>query len=104
MSIRSIALAMAAAAAFAVPAAATAAETTVTTAGVQYKDLDLTSEAGQKELQGRLDKAAREVCGMDEDNLGSRVRSRESRECYREARQKLGEQMSRLVKNQAAAG
>ena len=43
MSIRIISLALAATAAFAVPAAA---ETQTTTRGVQYKDLDLTTDAG----------------------------------------------------------
>ena len=61
MSIRIISLALAATAAFAVPAAA---ETQTTTRGVQYKDLDLATEAGQKELENRLDSAAREVCGV----------------------------------------
>src|SRR5687768_10025845 len=79
MSIRSIALALAAAATFAVPAAARAAEAAVSTAGVNYKDLDLTSEAGQKELDRRVDRAARQVCGMDEAVVGSRVVPRESR-------------------------
>ncbi len=102
MSNRSIALALAAAATFTVPAMAVAAEATVTTRGIEYKDLDLSTEAGQKTLESRLDKAARQVCGMDESTVGSRVRSRESRDCYREARQQLGDQVSRLTKDAAA--
>ena len=102
MSIRSIALALAAAAAFAASAPAAAAEATVSTADVSYKDLDLTSEAGQKELDRRVDRAARQVCGMDEAVVGSRVVPRESRQCYQDARQQLGEQVSKLVKKGAA--
>lgn len=102
MSIRSIALALAAAATLAVPAVASAATKETTTTGVHYKDLDLASAGGQKELERRIDKAARSVCGMDENVVGSRISARDSRECYRTARQQLGEQVSRLVKDSAA--
>jgi UrcA family protein len=99
MSFRMISLALAATAALAVPAAA---ETQTATRGVQYKDLDLSTEAGQKELENRLDTAAREVCGMNERYVGSRVVPRESRECYKDAREQLGAQISKLVKKDAA--
>jgi UrcA family protein len=99
MSIRIISLALAATAAFAVPAAAA---TQTTTRGVQYKDLDLSTDAGQKVLEDRLDNAAREVCGMNEKYVGSRVVPRESRDCYRDAREQLGAQISKLVKKSAA--
>ena len=66
--------------------------------GVQYKDLDLSTEAGRKELDRRLDAAAREVCGMDENHVGSRLAPTESRECYREARDRLDERIAALTK------
>jgi UrcA family protein len=94
-----ISLVLAATAAVAVPAAA---EVQTTTRGVQYKDLDLSTEAGQKELENRLDNAAREVCGMNDKYVGSRVVPRESRDCYKDARQQLGAQLSKLVKKDAA--
>ena len=102
MRTRFIPLALAAAAVFITPVAAMAAPQQTATAGVRYKDLDLTTEAGQKELEDRLDKAAREVCGMDDIGTGTRVSSRGSRDCYRDARQQLGEQVTRLAKADAA--
>jgi len=101
MRIRSMSLALAAAATFLVPAAAMAASPAGASVAVRYKDLDLNTEAGQKELENRLDKAARDVCGIDDVGTGTRVSSRESRDCYREARQQLGEQVTRLAKTDA---
>jgi len=37
---------------------------------VRYADLDLTSEAGASVLLRRIDRAARQVCGMDRDVRG----------------------------------
>ena len=101
MSIRRIPLALAAALVLAAPAGVAAAETQTTSTGVKYKDLDLTTDAGQKELAARLDRAARAVCGMDEVGTGTRVKSRDARDCYREAREQLGEQISRVTKGGA---
>lgn len=102
MRLRFIPLALAAAATFVAPAVAVAAPEQTATTGVRYKDLDLNTEAGQKELEARLDKAAREVCGMDDISTGTRVSSRGARDCYRDARQQLGDQVSRLAKADAA--
>ena len=105
MTIRSITLTLAAAAALAVPATAFAArDETAPTIGVHYKDLNLATAAGQKELESRLDKAARQVCGMDEVVTGSRMPSREASKCYRDARQQLGESLAQVVRNSAAGG
>lgn len=69
--------------------------------GVQYRDLDLTTEAGRTELDRRLDSAAREVCGMDEAHVGSRIKSSESRRCYRDARRQLADQVAALTEDAA---
>jgi UrcA family protein len=63
---------------------------------VQYDDLDLSTAAGRKELDQRVDKAARKVCGMDENNVGTRVPRKEARECYRDARQQLEARLAGL--------
>ena len=101
MRLQSLALALAAAA-LAVPAAA--AEDEAPTVGVRYSDLDLTSEAGQNELDNRLERAAREVCGMNEKHVGSRIIPQHSRECYREARRELDVQFAQLVSRKSAGG
>ena len=77
MKMHSFALALATVV-LAVPAAA--AEDQPPRVAVHYDDLDLTSEAGQKQLDLRLERAAREVCGVDKTVIGTHLRSTHSRE------------------------
>jgi UrcA family protein len=100
MRMQSLALALAAA----VAAAPVAATDEAPTIGVRYGDLDLTSAAGQRQLDIRLERAAREVCGLDEKVVGSHLRSKHSRECYREARRELDQQYAQLVSRKTAGG
>lgn len=51
---------------------------------VEYRDLDLSTDSGQRELRARLRDAARYVCGMDVRATGSRFASPEARQCYAE--------------------
>ncbi|WP_228242585.1 UrcA family protein [Porphyrobacter sp. GA68] len=53
---------------------------------VQYGDLDLASPEGRKVLERRLTNAAREVCGIDDQRTGSRIRKPQETHCYRQAR------------------
>ena len=101
MRMQSLVLALTAAV-LAVPAVA--AEDQPPTVGVHYSDLDLTSEAGQKQLDLRLERAARNVCGMNETRVGSRLRANHSRECYREARRHLDQEFAQLVSRKSAGG
>jgi len=101
MKMHSFALALATAA-LAVPAAA--AEDQLPTVVVRYSDLDLTSAAGQKRLDMRLERAVREVCAVDEPMIGSRLPAPGSRECYREVRRKLDRQFAQLVSRKSAGG
>ena len=98
---QSLALALAAAT-IAIPAHA--AEVDRNSATVSYRDLDLTSEAGRKTLERRLQQAARDVCGMDERTTGTRVASRESQACYKEARKQLDRQFVEIVGNSRSGG
>ena len=100
MRMQSLALALAAAV-LAVPVAAADEAPSV---AVRYGDLDLTSEAGQRQLDLRLERAAREVCGVNEKIVGSHLRSQHSQECYREARRELDQQYAQLVTRKSAAG
>ena len=100
MRMQSLALALAAT----VLAAPVAAKDEAPTVGVHYGDLDLTSEAGQRQLDLRLERAAREVCGVDQKVTGSHLRSSHARECYREARRNLDQQYAQLVSRKSAAG
>lgn len=101
MRIQSTILALAAVA-LAVPAAAS--EAGAVSVGVRYNDLNLATKAGQDELDRRLDRAARSVCGMDRITVGTRLASAESRRCYREARTSLDKRFAALVENRASGG
>ena len=101
MRIQSFALALATAV-LAVPAAA--AEDQPPRVAVHYANLDLTSEAGQKQLDLRLERAAREVCGVDKTVIGTHLRSTHSRECYREARRHLDQEFAQAVTRKSAGG
>lgn len=52
---------------------------------VSHADLDLTTAAGQKTLETRIDSAAKRVCGYHQKVTGSRLRSRETEQCYVQA-------------------
>lgn len=52
---------------------------------VNYADLDLTSAAGQKTLETRINGAAKRVCGYHQEVAGSRIRTRETEQCYKQA-------------------
>jgi len=71
---------------------------------VRYKDLDLTTASGKKELNRRVDSAARKVCGYDERIVGSRMIPREARECYQGARKQLEKSLAQLIEKSAAGG
>lgn len=62
---------------------AIAAEPQGETIAVRYSDLDLSTEAGQRALERRLENAAEEVCGID-SRAGFALPSTESMRCYRE--------------------
>lgn len=97
MKIRFLAIAL-----VALPAApAAVANSEIRQQTVHYKDLDLATEAGRKELGRRIGAAAREVCGMDERHLGSRIAPPGSRECYRKARSQIDERIAALAGRQA---
>jgi UrcA family protein len=49
---------------------------------VEYKDLDLSSDAGRTTLQNRIESAARDVCGVRKTNTGTRMPMGKARKCY----------------------
>ena len=67
-------------------------------AQVHYKDLDLKTAEGKTELNRRIEKAARTVCGLDQaPTTGSRMHSRSQTDCYRNAMRQIEPQFARLV-------
>lgn len=69
---------------------------------VQYKDLDLSTDAGQKELDSRIDAAARKVCGFSDLSVGSRIPTKEARDCVAEAKQKIEKRLAALTDKKVA--
>lgn len=100
MKIRSTLLALAAAV-VAVPAAADAPKETIR---VEYKDLDLASAAGREELELRLDRAVRTICGVDDARTGTRLPSTRSSRCLRDARIDLDKQFAGLIETRSKGG
>ena len=92
------------AAALALASAVSAATPDQQTIGVSYRGLDLRTDAGQTALEQRVDRAARQVCGMDEILSGTRIRSHEARACYDLARRQLNEQFAVLVRDAQLGG
>lgn len=64
---------------------------------IKYTDLNLNSPSGQKTLERRIDRAAREFCGMDRRATGTRIRANQDTQCYREAKNLATEQMAKLL-------
>ena len=87
------AAALGAATAFATPAAAEQAASVA----VRYADLDLSTSAGQAQLERRINTAARSACGMDEGTIGTRLTSREAQRCYAQAKTRMSEQIAAAV-------
>ena len=87
------AAALGAATVLATPAVA---ETPVSVA-VKFSDLDLSTSAGQAQLERRIDNAARSACGMDEVRSGSRLPSNEARRCYVETKASVHEQIAEAI-------
>ncbi len=76
---------------------ATPAAANTSTVGVKYADLNLTTEAGQAALDARIDRAAREVCGVDDIRTGTRAPSASARQCYKETKSNVHKQVAERI-------
>ncbi|GMN02513.1 UrcA family protein [Erythrobacter sp. MTPC3] len=65
---------------------------TVSTAGI-----DLATPEGQKLLDQRIERVARQVCGMSEHRTGTRLQSIRARECLTKARASAKQQVASLT-------
>ncbi len=70
---------------------------------VEYADLNLASEKGLKRLEQRIDKAARQVCGVDAQRPGTRLKTREL-ECYRTAKRNAAVQVAGIIRSRSLRG
>ncbi len=72
--------------------------------GVKYSDLNLATEAGQAALDARIDRAARDVCGVDEIRTGTRTPSSEARRCYKETKANVHKQVAERISRENNRG
>ena len=86
------------------PAMAANASDQIVVSKVRYADLDLSSERGLDTLKSRLDRAAREVCGMDIKASGTLLPSREARGCYAETRASFEREIAAAADRSHARG
>lgn len=74
------------------------------TMSVKYKDLNLGSPEGQKQLELRLQRAAKRVCGYDSPITGSRIVSRERKACFDKALNGAMQSYAMLIENHQLGG
>ncbi len=101
--LKTISIALAGAALVAAPAAS-AEQNDAQTVGVTVDDLDLATDQGREELDRRIDHAAKEVCGLNDANTGSRVPNRQLRQCYRDAKRQMDRHFAEVVEEQRRGG
>ncbi|MHA7820648.1 MAG: UrcA family protein [Erythrobacter sp.] len=71
---------------------------------ISVAGLDLETAEGQRMLEQRVERAAREVCGYDRVQIGTRIRSNESRECFAKAKSNARQQVAAMIENQRRGG
>jgi|GEM_PF-923202 len=85
-------------------APALAADRQTTSVDVSLEGIDLSTEAGQKELERKIERAVRAVCRTTHDNTGTRIMSQEARACLANARNQAREQVAAIVEDQRRGG
>ena len=71
---------------------------------VEYRDLDLASEHGQKTLEQRIDNAARKACDYSRHTTGSRLRDADTRRCFEEAKASATKKFAAVIEQRANGG
>jgi len=79
-------------------------DTEKNTMNVSLAGLDLDTPEGQKMLDRRIDRAAREVCQFDRVRTGTRVRSRAAIDCYEKAKASASRQVAAMIEKQRRGG
>ena len=71
---------------------------------VTYEDLDLSTEAGQKELNQRIANAARKACGVGRHTTGTRLVTREQQRCVASAERQAKSALAPVIEEQRLGG
>ena len=71
---------------------------------VSFAGLDLNTAEGQRMLEQRVERAAKEVCGYDERQVGTLIRSNEARDCVAKVKASARSQMATVNEDQRRGG
>lgn len=72
---------------------------------IEYADLDLTSPQGQAKLERRIDAAARQICGANEQRTGTRIIiDPKVRTCIAEVKAKTAPQVAAAKRERQLGG
>ena len=74
------------------------------TVTVEHRDLNLSSAEGQAALDQRIDRAARQVCGLDDARTATRLAPLKDKKCYRQAKAEVKKQVAAAVAAQQLGG
>ena len=74
------------------------------TAHVSIADINLETPQGQKVLDQRINRAAKDVCRVTDIRTGTRLRSPEVRDCYDKARASAKQQVATIMEDQRRGG
>lgn len=76
----------------------------IASAVVAVDDYDLTSPTGLADLNRKIERTAREVCGLDEINRGRHFAAGPARQCYRDAMAKAERRVAEIVRQERLGG
>lgn len=87
------------------PALAAESDTNNTkTVGITFSDLDLATPQGQKILDERIERAVQEACSATARTTGTRIKSREHRECLTLGRAQARQQIATMTRTPQRGG
>lgn len=73
-------------------------------AKVAYHDLNLASVEGQETLKRRISQAAKQVCGYNDLNTGTRAATPDMRRCLAKAKASASQQMAVVIDEERLGG
>jgi UrcA family protein len=88
---------------FSIPNAAMA-QAENSSVSVTYADLNLNTPAGQRALDRRIERAARQACGVDDITTGTRIQSPQANACYRLALRDVRNRVAAMVSASSSGG
>jgi len=74
------------------------------TVSISTEGLDLSSPEGQRILEERIDRAAREVCQVNRVPTGTRIRRHSNNACVAKARASAKHQIATIIEDQRRGG